>query len=173
MSDTDYGDVDAGHESYEGHDQSLEAADQQYGAEHDQSLAASQYGEADHFEFDQTYTNVHHVEYDDGHGGHFEETTYTVVEVHEETTHQEFGEQLNEAGHEQAAGAESFTSIDVFQEHFTEFTENFGGYDAIGHAGEIGHGSDFSGADFGLDAAGGEDDGGFDTGHGELSAASN
>jgi hypothetical protein len=172
---SDYGDVDAGHESYEGQEHSLEAADQQYGAEQDQSLAHAQYGEADHHELDQSFTNVHHVEYDDGHGGHYEETTYTVVEVHEESSHQEFGEQLNAADHAQVDSAESFSAIEVFQEHFTEFSENFGKLGSIGNVGEIGHGSDFSDADFGLGAAdaSGDDDTGFDTGHGELSAASN
>jgi hypothetical protein len=170
MSDTDYG--------QESHD--LEAGDQQYGHEafdneHDNALSQSQFGAAQEHELDQHFEHARHVEYDDGHGGHYEVTEYTVVDVHEESSEQAFGQQVGEADHGQVNEEQSFDAIEYLHEHlsssFSEFGDNFGKIGDLAHVGEIGHGSDFSGDDFGLNAA--SNSGGDDTGFGELSAASN
>ena len=182
MSDSDYGtDYNSGHDGYEGQENhDLEAGQQEsghqaYDAENDHALNASQFGEAQEHELDEHFQHVKHIEYDDGKGGHYEETEYTIVDVHEESSEQEFGQQYAEADHAEANQEESFSAIEFFQEHissqFSDFGDNFGKLGEIGHVGEIGHGSDYSDGDFGLNAA--SNSGGDETGHGELSAASN
>jgi len=170
MSDTDYG--------QESHD--LEAGEQQYGHEafdneHDNALNASHFGAAQEHELDQHFEHARHIEYDDGHGGHYEVTEYTVVDVHEESSEQVFGEQTAEADHGEVNQEQSFDAIEYLHEHlsssFSEFGDNFGKMGDLAHVGEIGHGSDYSDGDFGLNAA--SDSGSEDTGFGELSAASN
>jgi hypothetical protein len=177
-------DIDYGHESHD-----LEAGQQEYGqqaydSDQDHALNASQFGEAEHHELDEHYEHGQHVEYDDGHGKHVEVTTYTVVEVHEESSEEAYAQHEDETGHgalnaatdEQDQGQEQrFDAFEYFQEHishsFSEFGDNFGKLGDLGHAGEIGHGSDYSEGDFGLNAA--SNSGNDDTGFGELSAASN
>jgi hypothetical protein len=176
-------DIDYGHESHD-----LEAGEQEYGhqgydSEQDHALNASQFGEAQHHELDEHYEHGQHIEYDDGHGKHVEVTTYTVVEVHEESSEEAYAQHEDETGHgalnaateETDQGQEQrFDAFEYFQEHishsFSEFGDGLGKLD-LSHAGDIGHGSDFSEGDFGLNAA--SNSGNDDTGFGELSAASN
>jgi hypothetical protein len=52
--------------------------------EHDVAVDEAQArAEVHEVERDIEYEHVHHVEYDDGHGGHFEETDFTDVHEHE------------------------------------------------------------------------------------------
>jgi len=177
-------DIDYGHESHD-----LEAGQQEYGHEgynsdQDHSLEHSQYGLDNEHELDQRYEHGEHIEYDDGHGKHVEVTTYTVVEVHEESSEQVYAEHEAEDGHgalnaateEADAGTEErFDAFEYFQQHIShsvsEFGESFGKLGDLAHVGDIGHGSDYSEGDFGLNAA--SNSGNDDTGFGELSAASN
>ena len=75
-------------------------------------------------------------------------------------------------GHE-----ERFDAFEYFQQHIShsvsEFGESFGKLGDLAHVGDIGHGSDYSEGDFGLNAASNSNSGNDDTGFGELSAASN
>src|SRR5690348_9359500 len=170
MSDIDYG--------HEGHD--LQAGEQEHGYqsydnEHDNALNASHFGAAQEHELDEHFEHARHIEYDDGHGGHYEVTEYTVVDVHEESSEQVYSDQTAEAGHGELNEAQSFDAVEFFHEHlsagFSEFGDHFGKLGDLAHVGEIGHGSDYSDGDFGLNAA--NDSGSDDTGFGELSAASN
>jgi hypothetical protein len=179
-------DIDYGHESHD-----LEAGEQEYGHQdynndQDHSLESSQFGAAEEHELDQHYEHGEHIEYDDGHGKHVEVTTYTVVEVHEESSEQFYGEHEAESGHGELGAAteaadegheERFDAFEYFQQHIShsvsEFGESFGKLGDLAHVGDIGHGSDYSEGDFGLNAASNSNSGNDDTGFGELSAASN
>jgi hypothetical protein len=152
---SDYNDVDAGHTDA-GHDAST-------GAETSQE----QFGEVHAHEDDERYVHVHHVEYDDGHGGHYEETEYVVYEHHEVDTEQAYGHPVAEADGAGAIGEageahETFNAMEFLQERFTsEFSqlgERVGRHlGDLGHVGAVGHGSEYSGGEYSGGEPGGND----------------
>src|SRR3954454_1976807 len=78
---SEFSDVDSGHES-----QGLHEAQQEFGQSGDASQSLEAVEAHHHLEFDEHLVHVHHVEYDDVQGNHFEETSYEVVDVHVEQT---------------------------------------------------------------------------------------
>jgi hypothetical protein len=60
----------------------LSEAHQDYNSDQDGSQSLQAAGSSHAIEFDEHVVHVHHVEYDDAQGNHYEETSYEVVDVH-------------------------------------------------------------------------------------------
>ena len=103
-------DADSGHDSA-----GLSEAHENYGGDQDghQSLEAA--GSNHQIEFDEHLVHVHHVEYDDAQGNHFEETSYEVVDVHVVESEDNFALQGGDTGVAQSYGDLSFIHDDLEQ----------------------------------------------------------
>jgi hypothetical protein len=105
---SEYADLGTGHE-----DANLDTGHESFGSEHDHLQHFQTFGEAHAHENDQHYAHAHHVEYDDGHGGHYEESDVTEFDGHEASADNTFAEQFTDQDHTQAEG-----ELETLHEHF-------------------------------------------------------
>jgi hypothetical protein len=106
MSDS-YDTGDTGHDYASGHET--------FGQEQDHTESFAGFAEAHVHEHDAQYTHVHHVEYDDGHGGHYVEDDFVVYSEHEVDVDVSSGEQYAESDHALSFADEAFS-----EEHLRE-----------------------------------------------------
>ena len=105
---SDFGDIDTGHEHGD-----LAAGHEDYGQEHDHNEQFAVLAEAHAQEHDEAYAHGHHVEYEDGRGGHYAESDYTVYNEHDAASDNVFAEDYSDHDH-----AEAYADVSALQEHF-------------------------------------------------------
>jgi len=106
-------DADSGHES-----QGLSQADESYNGDHDASQSLEAAGSHHQIEFDEHLVHVHHVEYDDAQGNHFEETSYEVVDVHVVESDDSFSE------HADTGAAQSYGDVSFIHDELEQLLHN-------------------------------------------------
>ena len=136
MSDGGY---DGGYELEQQHGD-LEAGHEQYGQEYDHDQHFAAIAEAHAQEHDVNFAHGHHVEYDDGHGGHYEETDFTVYSEHDAQSDTLQAEEYSEHEH-----AEQYADLSYLQEHFDSLISEHQPHE-IGHEvhGELGPAEHYS-----------------------------
>ena len=106
-------DADSGHES-----QGLSEAHQDYNGDNDSHQSLEAAGSSHQIEFDEHLVHVHHVEYDDAQGNHFEETSYEVVDVHVVESDNSFAE------HGDTNSAQSYGDVSFIHEELEQLLQS-------------------------------------------------